>query len=58
MSDCVNEYTSKQMPEHHRIFKLYKAGFYNKVTMTDEERTLLGSTRHYECLSLGSTPNI
>lgn len=32
---------SKKTPVHKRIFKLYKAGFYNKVPMTEEEQLIL-----------------
>lgn len=32
---------SKKMSEHHRLFKLYKAGFFDKVPITDEQKTIL-----------------
>lgn len=40
---------SKKMPEHKRIFKRYKAGFYRNVEMSEEERDLL--LKHYPFLS-------
>lgn len=36
---------SKKMKEHERIFKLYKAGFFNKVPMTEVQETML--KKHY-----------
>ena len=39
---------SKKMPEHKRLFKLYKAGFFNKVPMTEKQEFTLRT--HYPFL--------
>jgi hypothetical protein len=39
---------SKKIPEYKRLFKMYKAGFFNKVPMTEEQKTILKS--HYPWL--------
>ena len=39
---------SKKMPEHKRLFKLYKAGFFSKVEMTSEQKQILKN--HYPFL--------
>lgn len=36
------------MPEHHRLFKLWKAGFFDKVAMTEAQELLL--RKHYPFL--------
>jgi hypothetical protein len=39
---------SKKTPEHKRLFKLWKAGFFNKVPITDAQRTTL--INHYPAI--------
>lgn len=42
---------SKKLPEHKRLFKLYKAGYFDKVPITSEQIQLLGE--HYPFLFKG-----
>lgn len=46
---------SKKTPEHKRLFKLYKAGFFNKVAMTEAQELLL--RKHYPFL-IGKDPEL
>ncbi len=39
---------SKKMPEHKRLFKQYKAGFFDKIPMTEEQENIL--RKHYPFL--------
>jgi hypothetical protein len=32
---------SKKLPEHKRLFKLWKAGFFNKIEMTYDQKQML-----------------
>jgi len=44
---------SKKTPEYKRLFKLYKAGFFDKVAMTEAQELLL--RKHYPFL-IGKDP--
>lgn len=46
---------SKNMPEHKRLFKQYKAGFFKKIPMTDEQVATLEA--HYPFLFEEESPN-
>ncbi len=43
------------MSEHYRLFKLWKAGFFNTVEMTEEQELLL--RKHYPFL-IGKDPEL
>jgi len=44
----MEQQMSKMMPEHKRLFKQYKAGFFNKVPITEEQKQIL--EKHYPFL--------
>ncbi len=46
---------SKKMPEHKRLFKQYKAGFFNKIPITEEQVAILKA--HYPFLFVEEIPN-
>lgn len=46
---------SKKMPVHKRLFKQYKAGFFNKVPMTEEQEATLKA--HYPFLFVEESQN-
>lgn len=47
---------SKKMPEHKRLFKLHKAGFFKKVPMTEEQAAIL--KKHYPFLESEEDANM